>query len=163
MHSNSNGENENNMLKLKIPPPVYMLMMAGLMWLLNHFLPIAYIVTAPWHQFGFLVILIALFTDGFSLMQFFRAHTSINPLHPEKANRLVITGMYRLTRNPMYLGLLLVLVGWAIVLGSVSSFIVLPLFVVILTVQQIIPEEKVLEQKFGQQYRDYKQSVRRWL
>lgn len=71
--------------------------------------------------------------------------------------------MYRLTRNPMYLGLLLVLVGWAIVLGSVSSFIVLPLFVVILTVQQIIPEEKVLEQKFGQQYRDYKQSVRRWL
>ncbi|NOQ94961.1 MAG: DUF1295 domain-containing protein [Methylophaga sp.] len=151
------------MLKLRIPPPIYMLMMAGLMWLLSHFLPIAQIVTAPWNQFGFLMMFIALFTDGVSLIQFFRVHTSINPLHPEKANTLVVTGMYRLTRNPMYLGLLLLLIGWAMVLGSASSFIVLPLFVVILTVQQIIPEEEVLEQKFGQQYRDYKQSVRRWL
>lgn len=151
------------MLKLKIPPPIYMLIMAGLMWLLNHFLPMANLISAPWNQIGILIMLMAIFTDGLSLIQFFRVHTSINPIHPEKAKTLVTTGMYRLTRNPMYLGLLLLLIGLAIFLGSLSPFIVLPIFIVTLTVQQIIPEEQVLEQKFGNKYRDYKKSVNRWL
>jgi len=139
-----------------------MLIMAGLMWLLDRFFPMANFISAPWNQIGFLVMVFAMFTDGLSLMQFFRVHTSINPIHPEKAQTLVTSGMYRLTRNPMYLGLLLLLLGWAVFLGSVLPFIVLPLFVVVLTVQQIIPEERILEEKFGQQYCDYKQSVRRW-
>jgi len=151
------------MLKLKIPPPVYMLLMAGLMWLLDRFSPVMEIIPMPWNKLGFIVMLLAMFADGMSLMQFFRVHTSINPIHPEKADVLVTSGMYRMTRNPMYMGLLLLLSGWAIILGTLSPFLALPLFIFVLTVQQIIPEEIILEQKFGQQYRDYKQSVKRWL
>ncbi|MDB2705302.1 isoprenylcysteine carboxylmethyltransferase family protein [Pseudomonadota bacterium] len=150
------------MLKLKIPPPVYMLFMAGMMWLLDRYLPINEFISKPWDRLGFGIILLAIVTDGLSLLHFFRVRTSINPLYPEKANSLVTTGLYQWTRNPMYLGLLLVLLGWAIVLGSASPFIVLPIFTVVLTIQQIIPEEIVLEHKFGKSYRDYKQTVRRW-
>jgi len=151
------------MFQLKIPPPVYMLLAAGIMWLLDQFMPISILFIEPWNSVGFLFMFAAMFTDGFSLLQFFRLHTSINPLHPEKAQTLVTTGMYRFSRNPMYFGLLLLLVGLAIYLASLSPFIILPLFIVTLTKQQIIPEEIILEQKFGQDYRDYKQSVRRWL
>ena len=150
------------MLKLKIPPPIYMLLTAGLMWWLDGFLPVMEVITDPWSKLGLIFIVMALFTDGLSLLQFFRAHTTINPLHPEKAEHLVITGMYRFTRNPMYVGLLLLLVGWAVLLGSLTAFIMLPIFVMILTDQQVIPEEEILEQKFGQQYLYYKKSVKRW-
>jgi len=151
------------MLKLKIPPPIYMLIMAGFMWILDRFIPVIEIIAMPWNRLGILVMFVAMFTDGLSLLQFFRVHTSINPIHPEKSKVLVTTGLYKHTRNPMYLGLFLLLLGWGIFLASVSPFIVLPFFIVVLTVQQIIPEEKILEQKFGQPYKDYKQSVKRWL
>ena len=150
------------MLKLKIPPPVYMLLMAGLMWFLDEALPVTELVPSPWNKFGFLPIIFALLADGMSLMQFFRVHTTVNPVHPEKTKKLVTTGMYQITRNPMYVGLLLLLIGWAILLGSLSPFLLLPIFILIITTQQIIPEEKNLEEKFGQQYCDYKKSVNRW-
>lgn len=63
----------------------------------------------------------------------------------------------------MYVGLLLLLIGFAILQGSLSAFLLIPLFIFVLTSQQIIPEETILEDKFGQQYMDYKMSVRRWL
>jgi len=151
------------MFKLKIPPPIYMLLTVGLMWCFHRFFPMFELISAPWNQFGIVIMFVALFTDGLSLLQFFRVHTSINPLRPEKASTLVTTGMYRLTRNPMYMGLLLLLVGWGVFLGSLLPFACIPLFIFVLTRQQIIPEELILEQKFGQQYHDYKVSVRRWL
>ncbi len=150
------------MLELKIPPPVYMLLMAGLMWLLDNTLPVSELIPAPWNKLGYLLIFFALFADGISWVQFLRVRTSVNPIHPEKANQLVTNGLYKITRNPMYVGLLLILIGWGIILGSFSPFLVLPIFILLITTQQIIPEERVLEEKFGQQYRDYKASVNRW-
>ncbi len=70
--------------------------------------------------------------------------------------------MYRLTRNPMYLGLVLILTGWAILLSQLTPFFFLPLFVWLINSQQIQHEERVLEEKFGDVYRDYKERVRRW-
>lgn len=151
------------MLKLKIPPLLYMFMMAVVMWLLDQYLPIYNLIASPWNMLGLVFITLAIVVDGVLLLQFFHINTSINPLHPDRVNSLVVTGLYRWSRNPMYLGFLLVLFGWATVLASVSPFIVLPLFMIILTVQQIIPEEIILEQKFGQEYRDYKSAVRRWI
>ncbi len=139
-----------------------MLMTAGAMWLLDRFIPIASADSSLWQKLGLLIIFLAIFTDGFSLIQFFRAHTTINPLHPEKTEKLVTTGMYAISRNPMYCGLLYLLIGWGLVLGSVSPFMMLPVFVIVITRLQIIPEEAILEVKFGQQYRDYKNTVRRW-
>ena len=81
-----------------------MLMTAGSMWLLDRFIPIASGDVSLLQKLGILIIVFAIFTDGFSLIQFLRAHTTINPLHPEKTETLVITGMYAISRNPMYCG-----------------------------------------------------------
>ena len=150
------------MLELKIPPPVYMLLIAGSMWFLDKTIPVSELISSPWNKLGYLPIILALFTDGTSLMQFFRSHTTANPIHPGKASKLVTTGVYRITRNPMYVGLLFLLIGWAVLLGSFSTFLLLPIFIFLITTQQIIPEERVLEEKFGQQYLDYKNTVNRW-
>lgn len=133
------------------------------MWLLDKYLPIVEFMSTPWNNIGFLFIIGAFILDGLSVLQFFRTHTTINPLHPEKAEKLVMSGSYRYSRNPMYLGLVFVLVGWGLLLGSLAPLFMLLLFILIITTQQIIPEEKVLEKKFGQQYRDYKNRVNRWL
>ena len=140
-----------------------MLLTAILMWLLDRWLPIAELIPSPWNKLGFFPVIVALFADGMSLMQFFGSKTTVNPVHPDKATRLVTTGMYKITRNPMYVGLLLFLTGWAVLLGSLSPFFMLPVFMLVITTQQIIPEEKILQEKFDQQYSDYKDSVKRWI
>ena len=87
----------------------------------------------------------------------------MNPLHPERATALVTSGPYRFTRNPMYVGILLLLSAWAVYLGSASPWFFLPLAFVTLTVQQIMPEEKILAQTFADGYRAYQDRVPRWL
>jgi len=151
------------MLKTKIPPPVYLLMAATLMWLLNHFFPLYQWLASPWNKVGLFIIGAAVLLDFWSLGLFFRARTTPNPMKPGNASHLVTGGMYRISRNPMYLGLLVILSGWALYLGSLSPLLVLPLFVWVLTLQQILPEEAVLAEKFGQTYQAYRQRVRRWV
>jgi protein-S-isoprenylcysteine O-methyltransferase Ste14 len=89
--------------------------------------------------------------------------TTPNPIKPENASTIVTKGMYRFSRNPMYLGLFFWLMAWAIYLSVLSPFLLLPAFVWVLTVQQIIPEEKILEEKFGDSYTNYKKQVGRWI
>ncbi len=151
------------MLKLKIPPPVYMVLTAGMMWLLNTSFPVYPLISTPWNQVGYLFMLMGLSFDATSIIQFFRAKTTVNPIEPTQTNTLVTSGIYQFTRNPMYVGLLLLLIGFAILQGSLSALMLVPLFMLILTRQQIIPEERILETKFGQRYLEYKMSVRRWL
>ena len=151
------------MLKLKIPPPAYMLIFAACMWLLNRYFPMHDVIPTAWRKAGLVIIGSAFLLDLSSLFLFFRRKTTPNPFSPEKASQLVTSGMYRITRNPMYVGLAVLLTGWAIYLGGLSPFLLIPLFIAVLTYQQIIPEEKILQEKFGQAYLDYKKSVRRWL
>ena len=151
------------MLKLIIPPPGYMLIFAGCMWLLNQYLPLTHLIPPPLNKVGFAIIACAFLLDLSSLFLFLKRKTTPNPFSPANASKLVTTGMYRFTRNPMYLGLAIVLLGWAVYLGSLSSFLMIPLFVVVLTAQQIIPEEEILEGLFGEEYLAYKKKVRRWL
>ena len=82
---------------------------------------------------------------------------------PSKASSLVTDGVFRISRNPMYLGLLLLLMGWALWLGTASPWLVLPLFVIVITVAQIAPEEQALYRLFGEQYLGYKRNVSRWI
>ncbi|MEZ5479760.1 MAG: isoprenylcysteine carboxylmethyltransferase family protein [Thiolinea sp.] len=151
------------MLKTVIPPPVYALAAAGVMWGLDRYWPVLEWLAPPWNRVGWLLMGGGFLLDLGSLGMFLRARTTPNPMRPGRASQLVVSGMYRYTRNPMYLGMLLVLTGWALHLGSLTPWLVLPLFVWVLTVQQIIPEEQVLAEKFGQSYREYQQRVRRWL
>ena len=114
------------MLKLRIPPPIYMLLTGGFMWWLDKQLPVIELFSAPWNKLGFVFISVAILVDGTSLFQFFRTHTTINPLQPEKAEKLVMTGMYQYSRNPMYLGLLFLLIGWAILIQTWFCEFIIP-------------------------------------
>lgn len=150
-------------LALKIPPPLYLIIFALLMSWLSYFFP-----NPQWHSPYSLLLAVALF--GLALVNifwsaglFFRAKTTVSPLSPNNSRQLVIAGPYRFTRNPMYLSLFLMLIGWALYLGSLSSALMLALWMPTLNRWQIKPEEQALEQIFGEQYIAYKQQVRRWL
>ena len=151
------------MLKLKVPPPIYALTIATLMWLLNSFIPIVSIFYGPWNTLGWFFIVAGLIIDLWSVGLFWKQKTTVNPLKPDNSKSIVVDGMYQYSRNPMYLGMLSILLGVAILLGNLSALLCLPLFVVLITTQQIIPEEMTLTNKFGQEYLDYKHRVRRWL
>ena len=97
------------------------------------------------------------------IMSFRRAKTTINPIKLSAASSLVSGGVYRFTRNPMYLGLLVTLIGWAVLLSNPLALLAAPLFVLYINRFQITPEERVLSSLFGAEYAAYKERVRRWL
>lgn len=94
---------------------------------------------------------------------FRRASTTVNPTKPDSASSLVSSGVYRATRNPMYLGLLFVLAGWAVFLSSPAALIVATTFVAYLNRFQIAPEERALRSRFGAEFEAYRARVPRWI
>jgi len=151
------------MTKLRIPPPVQGLFWGLTMWSTAHFLPQFSFEFVAQKPFGFILIALGLSFDVVSIAAFLRAKTTPNPIHIEKASTLVTTGLYRISRNPMYLGLALVLTGWAILLGNPFNIISLALFIWLMNILQIKPEEAILSDKFGPKYFMYTQQVRRWV
>lgn len=151
------------MLQLKIPPPVYAIGIGVIMWLFNRYFPVANIIETPWNRVGIAIIIAAVSLDLWSLFLFLKKHTTPNPMKPENTTGIVTGGLYQYTRNPMYLGLLIILFGFAMWLGSLTPFLMLPVFYYVITEMQIKPEERMLEKNFGNEYLNYKNSVRRWL
>ena len=152
-----------NALELKVPPPLVALILALAMWVTSRFTP-ALEVSAAIRMV--VAIAIALLGGAFSIAgvtAFRRARTTLNPMKPETASSLVTGGIYRVTRNPMYVGLLLVLVGWAAFLCAPWVLVGPVAFVTYMTRFQIAPEERVLVSVFGEMYASYKTRVRRWL
>ena len=101
--------------------------------------------------------------DLISLFNFRKAKTTVNPLRPENTTELITTGLYTITRNPMYLGMAIMLTGAALILRSLSPLIMPLIFCLVVTLVQILPEEKALEELFGEEYRNYKHRVARWI
>ena len=97
------------------------------------------------------------------MVSFRRAKTTINPSKPSAASSLVTSGVYRYTRNPMYLGLSVTLMGWAVFLSNPLALLAVPLLVLYVNRFQIVPEERVLSSLFGAEHTAYKEKVRRWL
>ena len=150
-------------MRSHIPPPIVLALAALLMWALDRWMPLAQWITSPWNRLGWLAAGVGVAIAIAAGMRFRRVGTTVNPLDPSKASHLVTDGVFRVSRNPMYLGLVLLLIGWAICLGSASPWLVPPLFVIVLTVVQIIPEEQALSRRFGEQYLSYRRSVARWI
>ena len=111
----------------------------------------------------YLIVLVSFAIAFFSLWQFYKSKANIHPIHLEKSNVFVVNGIYRFSRNPMYLSLTGLLVAWAIYLQSAVSFLGVFLFIYLITQWQIKPEEYWLEKKFGESYLAYKNVVRRWI
>ena len=101
--------------------------------------------------------------DLSGLIAFRQARTTINPLAPDKSTAIVRSGPYRFTRNPMYLGMVMILLGICAYLANALSAFAVVVFVAYITRFQIMPEERLLSEKFGEPFMHYKQSVRRWL
>lgn len=150
-------------LELKIPPPIVGFLVAALMWLCSHYLS-TLTLFVPYHKvFAFLFGGVGFVFDLVAIIGFIRYKTTINPLNPNATSALVTSGIYARTRNPMYVGLLLLLIGWGFYLSNAFAALWLPVFVFYITRFQIDPEESKLTEKFGNTFLAYKQSVRRWL
>ncbi|MEM7256457.1 MAG: isoprenylcysteine carboxylmethyltransferase family protein [Pseudomonadota bacterium] len=150
-------------MSLKIPPPVIGLSCALVMWLLAKALPITVIELPARTLLAILLAVIAIVIDVSALWAFRKAKTTINPLSPQNSSSVVTTGIYRYSRNPMYLGMLLLLIALGIYLGKLSPWVMPPLFIWLINQWQIKPEEKILTGMFGESYQDYMNNVRRWL
>jgi protein-S-isoprenylcysteine O-methyltransferase Ste14 len=144
-----------------IVPPVYFLVALLLMGFFHHVAPWAQILGEPYRYAGIVLIALALGLIAWAAVLFRRAGTNIRPYLPSTA--LVLAGPYKFTRNPMYLGMAGILLGAAVLMGSLSPFIVIPAFMALITERFIVPEEAKLEAAFGREYLDYKARVRRWL
>lgn len=154
-------------MKPIIPPPVIGLLFGLAMWLLARGasdLTGDYAVALPGQRWAAALIAGAgLAVDLVSIAAFFRRRTTVNPLTPSKTNALVIDGFYRFSRNPMYLGILMILIGWGLWLGNILNLVLLGLFIWVINELQIKPEEKALREKFGAEYDAYCKRVRRWI
>ena len=126
-------------------------------------MPLGQWISEPWNKLGGLVAAVAIAIAVAAFVRFRQIGTTVNPGDPSKASRLVADGVFRFSRNPMYLGLVLLLIGWAVWLASASPWLVPPLFVVVITLVQIIPEERALSRNFGEDYLTYRRSVARWI
>lgn len=151
-------------LELKIPPPLVALFVALAMWFAARHAPaFAFSVAASVRAAIAIALAVAgLYLGVVGVLAFRRAHTTINPLRPGTASTLVDAGIYRFSRNPIYAGDLLMLLGWGVWLSNLLSLVLASLFVVYMNRFQIEPEERALAALFGPAYDDYRSRVRRW-
>ena len=150
-------------MKLLIPPPIQALLSAIMMCLINRYFTHANFSLNGINIFALIFLIIAAIIIILSMYKFKKIKTTISPLRPNKTSSLVKSGIYEYTRNPMYLGLLLMLFSIALFLKNFISFLIIPLFILFITKNQILPEEEALENIFGEEYKNYKNKVRRWI
>jgi len=142
-------------------PPDLLLLSILAMLALHEFAPIVILVRGIWRLAGVAPVMVGVVLNLWADQLFKRAGTAVKPFDPSVA--LVLTGPFRISRNPMYLGMAFALAGIAVGLGTATPWVVVAAFVWQVTVRFIVPEERKLETSFGEQFLRYKASVRRWL
>lgn len=150
-------------LELRIPPPLVGVLIGVAMWLLVEQSWLVGLSGSARLVAAIVLVLLGTAVSLAGVVSFRRARTTVNPLKPERTSALVCSGVYRITRNPMYLGFLLMLAGWAVLLASGYVWFGPVLFVAYITRFQILPEERVLTGLFGDEFTAYQNRVRRWL
>jgi len=150
-------------LELRIPPVIQVFIVGSLMWTLEVALPsLGFTLPAsPLLALAFAAVGVTFALLG--VLEFRSAGTTVDPREPDQSVSLVDRGVYRVSRNPMYVGFLLVLIAWGIFLGNLASLSLLPTFVIYMNRYQIVPEERHMRAKFGEAYRHYEARVRRWV
>lgn len=151
-------------LELKLPPVLLWLVFAATAWWGAALAPWGPMLPGGLRMWlaGLLALLGASAGIG-GVLAFHHHKTTHSPMAPERATKVVQTGLYRFSRNPMYLGLALLLAAWVMALGAPVALLAVPAFMATLTRLQIQPEERILAAKFGAEYQAYLASVRRWL
>ena len=150
-------------LETRIPPPLVMMLLGAMAWTWAHYFPTLSF-RLPFHTGMATAVAVAgLALNGLPKVAFGRAGTTVNPLRPGAATHLVTSGVYRYSRNPMYLGQAVILFGWGIYLHNVLGFLAIPAFVLYISRLQIVPEERHLLARFGDEYTRFCQQSPRWL
>ena len=152
-----------NKLELKVPPPAVALLVALAMWLAAYGMDALSFAVPERRAVSMTLAALGIGVSMAGTWSFWRARTTVNPTRPEATSTLVATGAFRVTRNPMYLGLFLVLAGWAAHLANFAALAGPLLFSVYITRFQILPEERVLANKFGPDFEAYRLRTRRWI
>lgn len=154
---------KSHRLELKVPPLVVVAIVALLMWIVARATP-ALIVLYPGRRLiCALLLVLGVGTIAAGVIAFSKASTTVDPRSPQNVSSVVTSGIYRFTRNPMYLGMLLILLAWMFLIANLAAAIFPALFVAYIGRFQIVPEERILSEKFGAPYQMYCSSVRRWL
>lgn len=150
-------------LELKVPPVVLVLLVGAAMRIVSAAHP-AYGWPLPFrHAIAAAFIVAGIVVAILGVLSFRRAGTTVDPTRPQAASALVDSGIYRFSRNPMYLGFLLALLGWAVYLSNLLAFVLVTAFVVYMNRFQIRPEERALTARFGEPFLAYMKAVRRWI
>jgi protein-S-isoprenylcysteine O-methyltransferase Ste14 len=148
-------------IRRKIYPPMYLVFGCLLMAALHHYWPVANLLTTPWNRAGFVLLGAGLLMLAWAAGSFRQRRTPLIPFREPTA--LVDSGLYRISRNPMYLGMVLVMAGLGLWLGTASPWLVVPVFILVIDRRFIRDEERLMEAQFGDSYREYRKRVRRWL
>jgi len=149
------------MKRKPVLPPTYLWIAMIVMAALHFLFPVKRIIPFPWDLFGVLPLALGAALNIIADKAFRAAKTTVKPFQASAA--LITDGVYRISRHPMYLGFVLMLLGLAILLGSLTPFLVVPVFAVVMDRVFIVVEERMLAEKFGQAWLDYKAEVRRWV
>lgn len=131
------------------------------MTLLHHLFPLIQLISYPWNASGLIPLAAGIILNLNADTLFKKHHTTVKPF--EESSVLITSGAFRLSRNPMYLGMALILAGAGVLMGSLSPFTLIPVFVIIIDKHFIAPEQRMLDQQFGDDWRHYKARVRRWI
>jgi protein-S-isoprenylcysteine O-methyltransferase Ste14 len=150
-------------LEHRIPPPVVGVLVGAAMWALARATSVLEVQLYLRIATASVFIVAGLTIAALGAVAFRNASTTVNPLRPESTSSMVVSGVYALTRNPMYVGFALVLVGWGAYLAAPAAFLGPVVFIAFITRFQIIPEERALSAKFGREFAEYTAKVRRWL
>ena len=148
-------------IKTKFPPPLVALTFGFLINYTKNIFPKFEIKNEI--IFGALMIISGLIIILSAIILFKKYQTTITPLNPSNATKLITDGIYKFSRNPMYLGLLLVLFGISIILNPIGGLSLIPLFILYLNLYQIVPEENAMVDLFKNEFLEYKENVRRWI
>lgn len=150
-------------LDLKIPPLAVCLIFAGAISAMGHYVPSANLPFPGHEMVAVAAVLVGVAVGAAAIVQFRRVHTTVNPLVPDGASTFVVAGVYRYSRNPMYLGMAVALFGVAAWWSTLAGYGLVPLFCIYLTRYQIKPEERALRARFHDSFLAYSATVRRWI
>ena len=153
----------NQMQRMMKYPPLVTLLFMLMIYFMSLLIPFFNVGSLVLNGFSGLVLCASVLVILSSGWRFKKAKTTVDPTTPEKTTSLITSGIYRYSRNPMYLGLLGLLIAEVLLLGNLLSLVLLPLYIMTMNKCFIKPEEVALEILFEQSFIDYKQKVRRWL
>ena len=149
------------MHKKTILPPTYFYITLIIIFIFHFTIPVKTVINYPWNLIGLIPAFIGSVLNIVADNKFKTAGTTVKPF--EKSSILITSGIFRISRNPMYLGMVLILLGASLICGTLSPYFIIPIFIFIIQIKFIKEEEKMLFKEFGNEWKEYKQRVRRWI